>query len=85
METQELARRVAADIEDVLGTIPLVQANEQLTDRLFEQLVDLLLEQLLVDLRADLVDRRITAGDYARQLARLADQCQAVGLLHPEA
>ena len=81
METREVARRVDADIEDVLGTIPLVTGNPGLTDRLFEQLVDLLLESILVELRAQLVHGVLDAREYGDELARLADRCRAVGLL----
>ena len=81
VETREVARRVEADIEDVLGTIPLVAANPGLTDRLFDQLVDLLLESMLVELRAQLAHGVINARQYGEELTRLADQCQSVGLL----
>lgn len=81
VETREVARRVDADIEDVLGTIPLVAANPGLTDRLFDQLVDLLLESMLVELRAQLLHGVLNAREYGDELARLADQCRAVGLL----
>ena len=81
VETQEVARRVEADIEDVLGTIPLVSGNAGLTDRLFDQLVDLLLESILVELRAQLVHGVLNAREYGDELARLADRCRAVGLL----
>lgn len=83
METREDARRVQADIEDVLGTIPLVVANPDLTDRLFGQLVDLLLESILVELRARLVHGVLNAREYGDELAHLAEQCRAVGLLQP--
>ena len=76
-----MARRVDADIEDVLATIPLVRDNAQLTDRLFDQLVDLLLEHVLVELRGGLATGALTARQYGEELARLADQCRAVGLL----
>jgi hypothetical protein len=81
METTEVAKRVADDTADVLATIPLVAANQELTDHLFDQLVDLLLEGMLIDLRA-----RLTAGDidddgYTQELAALAMQCRDVGLL----
>lgn len=82
METTELARRVAEDTDDVLATLPLVRENADLVGHLFHQLVDLLLEGILLDLRNDLVDGRLTAGQYAVELARLATQARAVGLLH---
>ena len=76
-----MAKRVANDTADVLATIPLVSGNTHLTDHLFEQLVDLLLEGMLVDLRSQLVQGVITSGEYASELASLAAQCRAVGLL----
>ena len=81
METTELARRVEADTDDVLATLPLVRENDQLVARLFDQLVDLLLEGILLDLRRDLVDGRLTAAQYAVELSRLATQARAAGLL----
>lgn len=81
MERTEVAKRVADDTADVLATIPLVAANAHLTDHLFDQLVDLLLEGMLVDLRTRLTDGVLTAGEYASELAALAAQCRAVGLL----
>lgn len=76
-----MARRVASDTDDVLATIPLVAGNANLTDHLFEQLVDLLLEGMLVELRRQLADGVISADDYGDELATLAVQCQAAGLL----
>jgi hypothetical protein len=81
METTDVAKRVAAETSDVLGTIPLVSGNPNLTDHLFQQLVDLLLEGVLVDLRTQLADGTITSAEYASELATLASQCRAVGLL----
>lgn len=81
METTEVAKRVANDIDDVLATVSLVRENPKLTDHLFDQLVDLLLESSLVGLRTRLADGLLTAGDYADELATLAMQCRAVGLL----
>jgi hypothetical protein len=85
METTDVARRVAAELDDVLATIPLVRENERLTTHLFDQLVDLLLESVLVDLRADLASGRLTATEYAVQLTTLAGQCRATGLLQQRA
>ena len=76
-----MAKRVANDTSDVLATLPLVSGNPHLTDHLFEQLVDLLLEGMLVDLRGKLNQGVITSGEYASELATLAAQCRAVGLL----
>ena len=81
METTELARRVAADTDDVLATLPLVRENDELVGHLFHQLVDLLLEGILLDLRHQLVDGRLTASEYAAELTRLATQARAAGLL----
>jgi hypothetical protein len=81
METTDVAKRVANDTADVLATLPLVTGNEHLTDHLFSQLVDLLLEGMLVDLRVQLAEGVIGSGEYASELATLAAQCRAVGLL----
>jgi hypothetical protein len=81
METTDVAKRVADDTADVLATIPLVAGNDHLTDSLYDQLVDLLLESMLVKLRTQLTDGLLTAGEYADELAVLAAQCRAVGLL----
>ena len=82
METTELARRVAADTDDVLATLPLVRENDDLVAHLFHQLVDLLLEGLLLDLRRQLIDGDLTASEYAVELARIATQARAAGLLN---
>ena len=76
-----MAKRVASETSDVLATIPLVSGNPNLTDHLFQQLVDLLLEGVLVDLRTQLSRGTLTASEYAGELATLAAQCRAVGLL----
>lgn len=81
METADVARRVASDTDDILATIPLVAGSAHLTDRLFEQLVDLLLEQMLVDLRRELAAGLISSVEYGDELAALATQCRASGLL----
>lgn len=81
MERTDVAARVTADTDDVLATIPLVANNPRLTGHLFDQLVDLLLEGILVDLRADLAEGRLTAQEFADELATLAAQCRSVGLL----
>ena len=81
METTEVAKRVASDTQDVLATIPLVQGNEYLTDHLFDQLVDLLLEGALVELRHQVASGFLSPDHYAIELAELAAQCRAVGLL----
>ena len=81
MDRTDVASRVNADTDDVLATIPLVAGNEKLTGHLFDQLVDLLLEGVLVGLRGDLADGRLTAQEFADELATLATQCRRVGLL----
>jgi hypothetical protein len=81
MEVDGVAHRVATDTDDVLATLPLVKGNTRLTDRLFEQLVDLLLEGILVDLRTNLLDGFLSNAAYGEELATLAAQCRAVGLL----
>lgn len=81
METTEVARRVASETDDVLATIPLVSENAHLTNHLWEQLVDLLLEGTLVDLRQQLNDGQISSAAYGDELASLAAQCRAAGLL----
>ena len=81
METREVARRVEIETQDVLATISFVRENPPLTERLFDQLVDLLLESMLVDLRSQLAAGVLSASEYAAELATLATQCRAVGLL----
>ena len=81
METTDLARHVANQIDDVLATIPLVSGNEDLTEHLWEQLVDLLLEGALVELQRQRRDGRLSARAYREALAELAAQCGAAGLL----
>ena len=76
-----MARRVASDTDDVLATIPLVSGNNHLTDHLFDQLVDLLLEGMLIDLRRQMNEGFLSSTDYGEELAVLAAQCRAAGLL----
>lgn len=73
--------RVANDLDDVLATIPLVQWNEALADRMFARLVDLLLEGIAHDLRDGLAAGRLTTVEYGAQLRELAHQCRMSGLL----
>lgn len=84
MDRRSLATDVDRELDDALSTLWLVRGNEQLSERLFDQVVDLLLERILLDLRTDLVSGTLTANTFATELARLADQCRAVGLLAPE-
>lgn len=84
MERQNLVTDVDRELDDALSTLWLVRGNDQLTVRLFDQITDLLLERVLLDLRGELVAGRLTATTFATELAKLADQCRAVGLLSPE-
>ena len=84
MERQNLVTDVDRELDDALSTLWLVRGNEQLSTRLFDQVTDLLLERILLDLRSELVAGRLSATTFANELARLADQCRAVGLLTPE-
>jgi hypothetical protein len=79
-----LVTDVDRELDDALSTLWLVRENERLSARLFDQISDLLLERILLDLRAELVAGRLTASTFATELARLADQCRAVGLLSPD-
>lgn len=84
MDRRSLATDVDRELDDALSTIWLVRGNEQLSERLYDQVVDLLLERVLLDLRTELVAGNLTASSFASELARLADQCRAVGLLAPD-
>lgn len=84
MDRRTLATDVDRELDDALSTVWLVRGNNQLSARLFDQVVDLLLERILLDLRADLVSGKLTASTFATELARLAEQCRAVGLLAPQ-
>jgi hypothetical protein len=84
VDRRSLATDVDRELDDALSTIWLVRENPQLSERLFDQVVDLLLERVLLELRTDLVAGHLTASTFATELARLADQCRAVGLLSPE-
>jgi hypothetical protein len=77
----DLAKRVDEDTDDVLATLPLVSASTAMVDRLYLQLVDLLLEGIVIDLRARLADGLIDSATFAEELAELARQCRAVGLV----
>jgi hypothetical protein len=76
---------VDRELDDALSALWLVRGNDQLSERLFDQVTDLLLERILLDLRSELVAGHLTATTFANELARLADQCRAVGLLNPDA
>jgi hypothetical protein len=82
MEAQNrLIQRVDAEQEDVLCTIQLVRGDDTLESRLFDQLVDLLVEGMFLDLRQAYLDGDVDRETYVNDLATLADQCRAVGLL----
>ena len=85
VDRQNLVTDVDRELDDALSTLWLVRGNDQLSTRLFDQVTDLLLERILLDLRTELVAGRLTATTFATELARLADQCRAVGLLTPDA
>ena len=76
-----LIERVAAEQDDVLCTIQLVQADDALQRRLFDQLVDLLVEGMFLDLRRGYLAGTIERDRYVDELAALAEQCRTVGLL----
>ena len=76
---------VDRELDDALSTVWLVRGNDALSTRLFDQVVDLLLERILLELRTELVAGRLSAADFANQLATLADQCRSVGLLSSDA
>jgi hypothetical protein len=85
VDRRSVATDVDRELDDALSTLWLVRENAQLSERLFDQVVDLLLERILLGLRTELVAGELTASMFATELARLADQCRAVGLLAPEA
>ena len=76
-----LIERVAAEQDDVLCTIQLVQGNDDLEARLYEQLVDLLVEGMFLELRATYLSGDLARDDYVSELSDLADRCRSVGLL----
>src|SRR3546814_9314991 len=78
---ERLVTRVADEQDDILGTIQLIDGDEQLQDRLFEQLVDLLVEGLFLDLREQYIDGSLGRDAYVAELAALAERCRSMGLL----
>lgn len=78
---ERLVTRVADEQDDILGTIQLIDGDEQLQDRLFEQLVDLLVEGMFLDLREQYLDGALDRDAYVAELAALATRCRSVGLL----
>ncbi len=78
---ERLVHRVNAEQDDILGTIQLIDADDELHDRLFEQLVDLLVEGMFLDLREEYLAGALDRDQYVGALAELADRCRQVGLL----
>ncbi len=78
---ERLVNRVSEEQDDVLGTIQLIDGDDELQDRLFEQLVDLLVEGMFLDLREEYLTGSLERDDYVAALAGLADRCRQVGLL----
>jgi hypothetical protein len=76
-----LITRVDQEQDDVLGTLQLVQGNEELEARLFDQLVDLLVESTFLELRQRYLDGELDRDAYVDELADLAEQCRNAGLL----
>lgn len=80
-EFARLRERVAAEQDDVLCTVQLVERDPVLQDRLFAQLVDLLVEGLFLELRGAYLGGEVGRSLYVEALSSLADQCRSVGLL----
>ena len=76
-----LVSRVGEEQDDILGTLQLVDGDEELTNRLFEQLTDLLVEAMFLDLRESYLTGEVEREDYVEALAGLADRCRTAGLL----
>ena len=76
-----LVQRVDQELDDVLGTLQLVQGDDLLEAHLFEQLVDLLVEGLFLDLRQRYLEGSVAREAYVDELAGLADLCREAGLL----
>src|SRR3546814_1193416 len=69
---ERLVTRVADEQDDILGTIQLIDGDEQLQERLFEQLVDLLFEGMFLDLREQYLDGTLGSEAHVVGLAALA-------------
>lgn len=76
-----LVARVADEQDDILGTLQLIDGDDDLTDRLFEQLTDLLVEAMFLDLRESYLSGAVEREEYVEALAGLADRCRQMGLL----
>src|SRR3546814_11195028 len=70
---ERLVTRVADEQDDILGTIQLIDGDEQLQERLFEKPVDLLVEGMFLDLRASYTERTLGRDAYIVALADLAE------------
>ncbi|MGQ0432594.1 MAG: hypothetical protein ACT452_09350 [Microthrixaceae bacterium] len=77
----QLVRRVWDEQDDILATVPLVQGDPTLEDRLFHQLVDLLVEGMFLELRQRHTSGAIERQDYLAELGELAELCRDAGLL----
>lgn len=80
-EHERLVTRVAEEQDDILGTIQLVEGDQDLHDRLFEQLVDLLVEGMFLDVRDDYLAGDLDHDGYVTAVSDLADKCREGGLL----
>jgi hypothetical protein len=78
---ERLMERVASEQDDVLCTLPLVDHDGDLRDRMWAQLVDLLVESMFLDLRRDFLAGALDREAYVAALTELADRCRSVGLL----
>jgi hypothetical protein len=78
---ERLMDRVAGEQDDVLCTLPLVDHDVDLRDRMWGQLVDLLVESMFLDLRREFLAGDLDRETYVAALTELADRCRSVGLL----
>ena len=78
---ERLMARVASEQDDVLCTVPLVEHDPELRERVWGQLVDLLVESMFLDLRHDFLRGDLDRAAYVAALTELADRCRSVGLL----
>jgi len=76
-----LVRRVWDEQDDILATVPLVQGDATLEDRLFHQLVDLLVEGIFLELRQRYTSGALERSEYLAELGELAELCRDAGLL----
>jgi hypothetical protein len=78
---ERLVHRVAAEQDDVLATLQLVQGDDELETRLYDQLVDLLIEGMFLELRRHHLAGELPREEYVDELTTLADLCREAGLL----